>query len=493
MGTNRITGMYSGLDTESLINSLMEAKRTKVTKKTKEQSRIKYQQDAWTDLNKKLKSLYSKVDNLKFHSSYSKKTTSVSNDKAASVISSDSAMNTTQTLKIKKLAKSGYTTGGEIKTEDGTKATAATLLKDIDGIKIGSKISINSNGKSEEIEITEDMTISELNNKLAEVGVKANFDSSTQRFFIGSSVSGEAGDFSFAGDAATLDALGLGSKAKHINGSDAEIELNGVTYTSNENTFSVNGLTITAMQETGDEEITLKTATDTSAIYDMIKDVVNEYSSLINEMDKLYNADTKTKYEPLTDEEKSAMSDFEIEKWEKGLKDQVLAKDSNLRNIATLLKADFQQGFKVNGKMMHIYDIGIETASYFTAAENEKAALHIKGDKDDSLYASETNKLQQLITEDPEAVTDFFTQLMDKVATTMSNLSSRVTNTRTYGTFYDDQKMKADYTDYTTKLADMESKLAEYEDKWYKKFSKMETAMAKMQSNQNALSGMFTK
>ena len=36
-----------------------------------------------------------------------------------------------------------------------------------------------------------------------------------------------------------------------------------------------------------------------------------------------------------------------------------------------------------------------------------------------------------------------------------------------------------------------EEKLADYEDKWYKKFSAMETAMAKMQSNANAITGLL--
>ena len=37
----------------------------------------------------------------------------------------------------------------------------------------------------------------------------------------------------------------------------------------------------------------------------------------------------------------------------------------------------------------------------------------------------------------------------------------------------------------------MEQKLNDYEDKWYKKFAKMESAMAKMQSKTNALGGLI--
>ena len=51
--------------------------------------------------------------------------------------------------------------------------------------------------------------------------------------------------------------------------------------------------------------------------------------------------------------------------------------------------------------------------------------------------------------------------------------------------------MKTDYTDYTSKIAELEEKLADYEDKWYKKFAAMEAAMAKSQSNTNAVTSML--
>ena len=40
-----------------------------------------------------------------------------------------------------------------------------------------------------------------------------------------------------------------------------------------------------------DDEVTLTTRQDTDGIYNMIKNFFKEYNSLINEMDKLYNAE----------------------------------------------------------------------------------------------------------------------------------------------------------------------------------------------------------
>ena len=51
--------------------------------------------------------------------------------------------------------------------------------------------------------------------------------------------------------------------------------------------------------------------------------------------------------------------------------------------------------------------------------------------------------------------------------------------------------MKEDYDNYKTKIKKAEEQLTAMEDRWYKKFSAMETALAKMQSNQSAVSALL--
>ena len=80
----RMTGMYSGMDTESIIQELVSAKRTKVDDVKKKQTKLEWKQDDWKDLNTKLKNLQSKyISNMRFASSYMKKTTAVPGGKAA--------------------------------------------------------------------------------------------------------------------------------------------------------------------------------------------------------------------------------------------------------------------------------------------------------------------------------------------------------------------------------------------------------------------------
>lgn len=501
MSRNRVTGMYSGLDTEGLISQLVEAKSVKINSVKKEQMSVTYKQDAWKELNTKVKGLFNIANNMRFQSAYSKKKTVASDPNVATVVTSDTAMNTTQTLKITQLAKAGYLTGGEIKTDgtvlDGEKATAGTKLTDL-GVVAGSKFSIKVGTEDAvAIEVTDDMTLGKLASELSKSGVTAKFDTSTQRMFIASKDTGEKYDFNISFDnedgKEALKTLGLSEEgnAHKIPGQNAKIELNGATFTSNSNTFDINGLTITANAETTGDGITLKTTNDTSAIYDMVKKFITEYSNLINEMDKLYNVKVDSAYKPLTDEEKAAMSDYEIEKWETKIKEQALAKDENLNSLAGMLKEVMASGIEVGGKTLHLFDFGIENAGYFTAADNEKSAFHIYGDKDDSLFANETNKLEYMISTDPQTVEEFFYKLNRNLYEGMDKISAKVADTRSYGSFFDDLKLKSDYDDYKTKIDDLEAKLAAYEDKWYDKFGAMETAMAKMQSNQNAISALL--
>ena len=261
-------------------------------------------------------------------------------------------------------------------------------------------------------------------------------------------------------------------------------------YESNTNVFSINGLTITAMKETT-ENVVVTTKDDVDGIYDMIKGFLKDYNSIINEMDKLYNADSAKGYEPLTDDEKDAMSDSEVEKYEQKIKDALLRRDSNLSTVSSTLKEVMSSGLEVNGKKMYLSDFGIETLSYFTAAENEKNAYHIDGDADDSSTSGNADKLKSMISSDPDTVVSFFSGLFKNLYTKMSDLSKSVEGYRSYGNFYDDKKMKSDYDDYTSKIRDLEDKLNDYEDKWYSKFSKMETALAKLQSNSSAVTSLL--
>ena len=51
--------------------------------------------------------------------------------------------------------------------------------------------------------------------------------------------------------------------------------------------------------------------------------------------------------------------------------------------------------------------------------------------------------------------------------------------------------MKQEYDDYTSDIAEQEEKLKALQDKWYEKFSAMETALAKLSSKTSAIAGLL--
>lgn len=278
--------------------------------------------------------------------------------------------------------------------------------------------------------------------------------------------------------------------ATKVDGRDAEIYLNDVKYTNSKNTFEINGLTITAQQET-DEEITLTTAEDTEGIYDMIKNFLTEYNKLINEMSALYNADSAKGYDPLLSEEKAGLADSEIEEWEKKIKDSLLRKDATLSDVSGAMRDVMLQGATVNGKTMYLSDFGINTLGYFNAADNEKGAYHIDGDKDDPNVATKDDLLRQWIASDPDTVMNFFSGLTSNLYDKLTDKMKSVKDTSSAFTVYNDKLMKKEYDDYKDRIKKEETKLNDLMDKWYKKFSVMETAMAKLQSKNNAIAGML--
>ena len=513
----RLSGLMSGMDTESIVQQLVEAKSTKVTKSKNDQIKLEWKQDVWKGLNTKLKNLQNKLNNMRFTGDYSKKVTKVSNDSKVSVLTGDSAVNSVQDLQINQLAKTSYLTGGKVSKKDGasdSELDAMTEMQDLmsfdvdeNGKEIAKNLTLTkSDGSKVEIELNSSTTISDVLTKLKEADLNANFDASSKRFFISAKDSGEAGNFTLSGDTDALETLGLNvtkdingkettgddSGATYIHGQNAQITLNGATFTSENNVFEINGLTFTALSETAEgESITVTTQQDTDGIYNMIKDFLKEYNEIINEIDKLYNADSAKGYEPLSDDEKKSMSESEIEKYEQKIKDSLLRRDSNLSTIGSELKKIMMSGFNVNGKDMYLTNFGIETLSYFLSADNEKNAYHIDGDPDDTNTAANDDKLKNLIATDPDTVISFFTQLSQELYTKMNDLSKSVEGYRSFGSFYDDKKMKSDYDDYTAKIKEQEAKLADYEDKWYAKFAAMETAMAKMQQNASAVTSLL--
>lgn len=281
------------------------------------------------------------------------------------------------------------------------------------------------------------------------------------------------------------------SGAVRITGQDSEIELNGATFTNNSNNYSINGLTIEAMEVTGNDEVTITTNTDVDGIYDMIKGFLKDYNDLVKSVDVAYNAASSKGYEPLTSDEKDSMSDDEVKKWEEKIKDSLLRKDSTLGSVLDTMKNDMARSFKVGDKSYSLSSFGIATLGYFNSPENETGVYHIDGDKDDSKTSANTDKLREMISNDPDTVISFFSQLSTQLYTDLGKKMAASSTSSAY-TIYNDKQMNTQYSEYNTKISEAEDKVTTWEDYYFSKFSAMESALAKMNAQSSSLTGLFS-
>jgi flagellar capping protein FliD len=536
----RMTGMVSGLDTDSIVKELVSAYSTKKEKYKKEQTKLGWKQEIWKDLNKEVNTFYKSVGNLRFEGGYSTKKTTSSDTAKATVSAGSNAVTGTQKLHVLSTAQSGYLTGGKITASDSSaKVTSSTKLSELGFTEDETALKFiakDKDGKdiSADIKLSKDSTISDAVKALRDVGLNASFDENNGRIFLSSSATGASTDFSLKSDGSDasknlLNTLALNTdasevteaskRATKIDGSDAAIVLNGVVYTSSSNNFSINGLSISvnAVTDSVDlskaktngsldadkisdmlvntplndsEAISITTSTDTQGIYDKIKDFITSYNNIINKMTKLYNADSAGNYEPLTDDEKSEMSDSEIEKWETKIKDSLLRRDSTLSTVMSAMTTAMSGGATVNGKTYFLSNFGISTLGYMNAAENEQNAYHIDGDEDDENTSGNTDKLMTALNSDPDTVMDF----MKQMATNLYNaIDKQMTSTtlRSKYSIYNDKEMTTQYKNYTTTIKEWETKISNKEDYYYKKFSSMESALSKLNSQTSSLSGLI--
>lgn len=406
------------------------------------------------------------------------------------------------------IGSNSYAAGNAITTKQGKTAVMSTTLANLG--YTGDETTLTVNGK--DIAVDANTTISDLLDKFKEAGISANFDGAAGKLSFSSSEG-----LTFEGDADVLKLLGLDSGLKadisrdpiKLDGSDAMIVLNGVLYTSDSNSFSVNGLNITANSVTDDintlldangevdlskltdaNAISITTSTDTQGIYDTIKDFLTEYNNIINEMTKLYNADSARDYEPLTDDEKDAMSDTEIEKWETKIKDSLLRRDSSLDSIMSSMTSAMNKGIVINGETYALSSFGIHTMGYLNAAENEQNAFHIDGDEDDENTSGNKDKLMTAITEDADTVIEFMKQLSSNLYKAIDD-NMQSTTMRSRYKIYNDKELDKQYNNYAKLISQWEEKVSDKEEYYYKQFTAMESALAKLNSQQSSLSGLL--
>ncbi len=293
-------------------------------------------------------------------------------------------------------------------------------------------------------------------------------------------------DVSADGKTTTVSPVGTGPNGFILKGStDAKVSLDGADMTVTGNTLTAAGVTYNLKGAQVGTTVSINVTNDSQSVYDMIKGFIKGYNDILGEMNTLYNADSAKGYEPLTDDQKQAMSDKQIELWEDKIKDSLLRRDDSLDSVINTFRTSLQGGITIGGKNYTLASLGIVTGSY-----TEKGLLHIEGDSEDAAYSTKTNKLMDALSSNPEAAANALSGIFGQLSSGLQD-KMKSTSLNSALTFYNDKEMKNQVTQYTKDIKDWTTKLQDIEDRYYKQFSAMETALAKIQSSTKSLTNLI--
>ena len=308
-----------------------------------------------------------------------------------------------------------------------------------------------------------------------------------------------------ASSASGLSALGLGeidgsavsdggaNGMAVVAASNAQFVLDGATMEETSNNFTVNGITLNLVSTTYNKDtdeydnVQITVGKDGDSTYELVKEALTEYNKLIEELNTLYNADSARGYDPLTDEQKEAMTEDDIKNWEDKIKGSLLRRDNTLGSLLSGMRTALTSVYtdEETGKNYSLSTYGIVTGNY-----TENGKLHIYGDEDDATYATYTDRLKAALEDDPEQVMETLTHVFGKLYETMTEKCAK-TEVSSALTFYNDKQYNTLLKDYEDDLDIMEDRIKELEDKYYKQFTAMETALSKLQSQQNSLASLL--
>lgn len=118
------------------------------------------------------------------------------------------------------------------------------------------------------------------------------------------------------------------------------------------------------------EPITFNSKTDTDSIVTAVTSMIKDYNDIIELVNKEVTTKPNRKYEPLTDEQKSDMTEDQIKKWEEKAKEGMLFNDTDLRGLSDSMRFIFESG---SNDKSALASFGISTSSNY--GDNGKLVL----------------------------------------------------------------------------------------------------------------------
>ena len=331
--------------------------------------------------------------------------------------------------------------------------------------------------------------MNQINNSKA--GVELTYSEVTDTFTMTSKATGSGSEIKLSDTTGNfLAALGLTSDSAEeptvTAGTSAIFYVDGVKVERDSNTnISVNGMFLTLNKVTN-EAVDITTESDTSSVKDLVTNFVNDYNEMIEMINKARTEETNRDYAPLTDAQKEAMTDKQIEKWEEKAKAGILRNDSTLNSISSKLSQLMYTSF--NG--YSLYQMGVQSAGW---SANGKLTI-------------DETKLDTALSNDSEKIKDFFLgetgfgqaveDAMNSAIKTSGAKGSRGTLIEKAGignTASDtENSITNKIKDLKTYIKTLQTRLESRQKYWWNKFSSLETLVNQMNSYSSVIGAYST-
>ncbi|MEC3654353.1 flagellar hook-associated protein 2 [Bacillus siamensis] len=498
----RITGLNSGLDVDSLVKKLMDAEKQPLNKLNQQKQTLEWKRDAYREMNTQIADMYSTTFNNMLMSTNWNKKTVTSSDSSVSATAVSAEQNISTSMSVQQLATpTTYKSSGTINFTSGQSQTL--------------KFNVTNPGETKPTEVnvtiaatdTIDDVVTKLNSSgLGVTALKEKISNGTDYVDTIAFTSNKTGEgFALAaGDDATKsflkDQLGFAvddttnELTANAEGKNAKFTFNGLEMTKTSNNFTINGIKYTLNSVTeSNKTVTINSTTDTDGIFNNIKDFVDKYNTLIKSVNAKVTESKYRDYTPLTDEQREAMTDKQVEQWEAKAKSGLLRSDSTLQNGLAEMRIDLYSTVTIDGKKYQLADFGIETSDNY--ADQGKLVI-----KDEA-------KLKQKITENPSLVAKLFNadspdtaktknpeeqgiarRLKDTLNKMQTQISKQAGTESSVSTSF---AIGKSLNEVETNITNMKTKLDDIETRYYKKFSALDTALEKLNSQSSYLTSML--
>lgn len=377
---------------------------------------------------------------------------------------------------------------------------------------------ININGKNIAISATD--TIESMNKKLndAGAGFEISYNNLSDKFMMTSTKEGSANDIKLGNDnAKNLMNVLFGEEdpvsttnpkndlySYRIGGLNAKLTINGVDVIQGSNVFQMDGITFDLKAKSTDP-IDITVAVNTEAIADNIRNFVTEYNKLIDSLTTKLTEKRDYDYKPLTDAQRESLSEEEIVKWEERAKLGNMRGASELSTFLTQLRNAIIE--PINGVGISMKDIGISSSSYMDRGkltiDEDKLKLALENNYDNvvNLFSKQssinyTDSANRNTRSSENGIGNRFNDILrDYVRTTRDANGNKGILIVKAGIENDTSVVQNDISKristYDTRLDRLAEFLAAREDYYYSMFSRMESALSKMQSQGDSMMNML--